>query len=59
MDNECHANICVFVQNNPDPSAPPPLLTKITSAQNYVALSYHQVRGLYFVAAIKMTLITK
>ena len=19
MDNECHANICVFVQNSPDP----------------------------------------
>ena len=29
MDNECHANICVFVQNSPDP--PPPLLT-ITNA---------------------------
>ena len=23
MDNECHANICVFVQNSPDPPPPP------------------------------------
>ena len=28
------------------------LLTKITAAQNEVALSYHRVRGLYFLAAI-------
>ena len=28
------------------------LLTKITDAQNEVALSYHRVRGLYFVAII-------
>ena len=25
------------------------LLTKITAPQNYVALSYHSVRGLYFI----------
>ena len=28
------------------------LLTKITAAQNEVALSYHKVRGLYFLAVI-------
>ena len=28
------------------------LLTKITAAQNEVALSYHSVRGLYFLAAV-------
>ena len=28
------------------------LLTKITAAQNGVALSYHNVRGLYFLAVI-------
>ena len=22
MDNECHANICVFVQNSPNPPSP-------------------------------------
>ena len=27
-------------------------LTKITAAQNEVALSYHRVRGLYFLSAI-------
>ena len=51
--------IFVFLFKIAPTPPPPPLLTKITSAQNYVALSYHQVRGLYFVAAIKMTLITK
>ena len=28
------------------------LLTKITAAQNEVALTYHRVRGLYFLAVI-------
>ena len=28
------------------------LLTKITAAQNEVALSYHRVRGLYFLAVV-------
>ena len=28
------------------------LLTKITAAQNEVVLSYHRVRGLYFLAII-------
>ena len=28
------------------------LLTKITAAQNEVALSYHKLRGLYFLAAV-------
>ena len=28
------------------------LLTKITAAQNEVALSYHRPRGLYFLAAV-------
>ena len=28
------------------------LLTKITAGQNDVALSYHRVRGLYFLAVI-------
>ena len=28
------------------------LLTKTTAAQNEVALSYHRVRGLYFLAVI-------
>ena len=27
-----------------------PVLTKISAAQNEVALSYHKVRGLYFLA---------
>ena len=30
------------------------LLTKTTAAQNEVALSYHKVRGLYFLAAVFM-----
>ena len=34
MDNECHANICVFVQNSPDP----PILYK---------KSYAAFRNLY------------
>ena len=33
------------------------LLTKITAAQNEDALSYHKVRGLYFLAAIFATTI--
>ena len=28
------------------------LLTKTTAAQNEVALSYHKVRGLYFLAVV-------
>ena len=28
------------------------LLTKVTAAQNGVALSYHKVRGLYFLAVV-------
>ena len=28
------------------------LLTKTTAAQNEVALSYHEVRGLYFLAGV-------
>ena len=28
------------------------LLTKTTAAQNEVALSYHRVRGLYFLAVV-------
>ena len=30
----------------------PILLTKTTAAQNDVALSYHRVRGLYFLAVV-------
>ena len=30
------------------------LLTKTTAAQNGVALSYHKVRGLYFLAVVFM-----
>ena len=30
MDNECHANICVFVQNSPDP--PPPLFITLKTS---------------------------
>ena len=33
------------------------LLTKTTTAQNEVALSYHPVRGLYFMAVIFATTI--
>ena len=33
------------------------LLTKIAAAQNEVALSYHRVRGLYFLAVIFATTI--
>ena len=33
MDNECHANICVFGQNSPDP--PPPPLYKEKMHKNY------------------------
>ena len=33
------------------------LLTKITAAQNEVALRYHRVRGLYFLAVIFATTI--
>ena len=32
------------------------LLTKITAAQNGIALSYHCVRGIYFLAGILYTL---
>ena len=28
------------------------LLTKTTAAQNEIALSYHRVRGLYFLAVV-------
>ena len=31
------------------------LLTKTTAAQNEVALSYHRVRGLYFLAVVFAT----
>ena len=34
------------------------LLTKITAAQNGVALSYRKVRGLYFLAVIFATTIS-
>ena len=30
------------------------LLTKTTAAQNEVALSYHKVRGLYFLAVVSV-----
>ena len=33
-------------------------LTKITAAQNEVALSYHRVRGLYFLAVVFAATIT-
>ena len=34
------------------------LLTKTTAARNRVALSYHSVRGLYFLAAVFATTIS-
>ena len=34
------------------------LLTKISAVQNEVALSYHKVRGVYFLAVIVATTIT-
>ena len=30
MDNECHANICVFVQNSPDSPPPPCVFNGVT-----------------------------
>ena len=36
----------------------PILLTKITAAQNEVALSYHSVRGLYFLAVVFAVTVT-
>ena len=34
------------------------ILTKITAAQNKVALNYHRVRGLYFLAVVSAATIT-
>ena len=43
----CIINACIHKSQTPTA-----YLTKITAAQNEVTLSYHRVRGLYFLAVI-------